>query len=163
MEDRNLYAPPAAAVADPVGTRTTRPKEITWAIILTWAWAATYLVSALPSLAVEFINGGRSIFYILGWMILPVGIPAAFLAWITDRIGAGRRWARIVACVLIGACAVETVKQWPALLDPLTGKNPLTGLTALLWISSLVRLALAVGTVTLLFTPRANKWFRQEA
>lgn len=160
MEDRNLYAPPAAAVADPVGTRATRPREITWAIILAWAWGGTYLASALPSMAVEFINDGVSIFYILGWLIVPIGIPAAFIAWITDRIGAGRRWARILACVLIGIYLVNTIRQWPTLLGQLTDKLPLT---ALLRISLLARLMLAVGTVILLFTPRANQWFKEEA
>lgn len=86
MDDRNLYAPPTAAVADPVETRGKRPREITWAIILVWAWAATYLASDLPSIAVEFINGSIDVFYILGWLIGPVGIPAAAIAWITDRI-----------------------------------------------------------------------------
>jgi len=163
MEDRNLYAPPGAAVADPVGTRATRPKEITWAIILMWAWAATYLAAALPSMAVEFINGGANIFYVLGWLIVPIGIPAAFIAWITDRIGAGRRWARILAYVLIGIYLVNTIRQWPALLNPLTDKTPLDSLPGLLWISLLARLMLAVGTVTLLSAPRASQWFKAEA
>jgi MFS family permease len=161
MEHRNLYAPPAAAVADPVGIRATRPKEITWAIILIWVWAATYLTSVLPPMAAEFLNGGLSIFFILGWLIVPIGIPALIVAWITDRIGAGRRWARILACLLIGIYLVNTLRQWPVLLHPITGIQPLSSLSNLVWISLLARLTLAVGTMTLLFTPRANQWFKE--
>jgi MFS family permease len=163
MEDRNLYAPPAAVVADPVGTRSTRPREITWAIILMWAWAATYLAAALPSIAVEFINGGMNIFFILGWLLLPVGVPAVIMGWITDRIGAGRRWARILACVLIGVYLLDTARQWPILLGQLTSTAPFNGISAPPWISLVARLLLAVGTVILLFTPRANQWFKEEA
>lgn len=163
MDDRNLYAPPAAAVTDPVEARTQRPREVTWAIVLIWIWLATNASLALP-IAVEVINGSLNLFGILAIVAIPIGIPVATVAWITNRIGEGRRWARILTSVCFGVGLISLAGEWRDFLQDLhAGELQAAFLRSLLWTTRLIKLLLSVATVVLLFTPRANRWFKAQA
>ena len=149
--DRNLYAPPAAEVADAVKARKKRPREVTWAIILIWGWLVMEGADTLLSSILELVNTSFEIVGILLLVVLPAAVPVIIVAWINSRIGAGRRWARILAGVLLGASEVYTLKQ--------SHFFPLQGKIAFVSTSQLISLLLAMITLSLLFAPRANHWF----
>jgi hypothetical protein len=157
--DRNPYAPPAAAVADPIKVREKRPREVIWAMILVWAWLVMSMADSVLSIAIGAFNTSLNVISMLLLVALPIGIPAIIVAWINGRIGAGHRWARILTSVGLGASVVHTAQQWHVYLAILAGKMPLTFFRT----SQLLALLLAAITVALLFTPRANRWFKPKA
>jgi len=153
MDDRNLYAPPAAAVADPVVATAARPREVTWAMICIWTWlAVTIGQRALPA-AITLVNASLGIGEILIFFVLPMGLPAVIAAWINSNIAQGRNWARIVVVIFFAISLVYRAFQWKAYLLVL---NPKTALAAL----QLVKLPLDTAAVVLLFLPRSNRWFK---
>lgn len=163
MDDRNLYAPLAAAVTDPVEPRTQRPKEVTWAIVLIWIWLATNASLYLP-LAIEVFNESLNVFGILALVAIPIGTPVVAVAWITNRIGAGRRWARILTSVCFGVGLISLAGEWRDFLQDIhAGELQAAFVRSLLWTTRLIKLLLSVATVVLLFTRRANLWFKTQA
>ena len=54
--DRNLYAPPAATVADPVEVAVDRPKEVTWAMYCIWVSVAIGVAETLWPAAIPLLN-----------------------------------------------------------------------------------------------------------
>jgi hypothetical protein len=144
----NRYAPPAAKVADFIGTIPERPIEVTRAVQLCWLSIAI----AMPAVADDFILGmekGRGNYFAISFWVTNV-IILAFATWVIVSIGRGRRWARIVYAVMTLASVVfmatsltdEFLRPWYS------------------WMASLLTTLLDMVIVVLLFLPLSNAWFR---
>jgi hypothetical protein len=145
--ERNLYAPPAAAVADPVAPREERPLEVTRAVRLLWISLAIGVIGLLARY-LEFSIG--SIVYLL----IGEGARCLILTWIILKIAAGRNWARIVVLVALLASLGRTTFNWHYYAQFFTGAHPLTALELA------AKALLDLGAACLLFMPRANRWFK---
>lgn len=156
--DRNLYAPPAAAVADPVEVKAERPKEVTWAMNLIWAALVIGTAAGLLSMATTLFTAspfGTSA--TVAVVAIGVGVRIVITVWVNTRIALGRNWMRILLAVLFASGVVYFAVEWRAYANLLTGKAPL------FFMATLVRSLLNVATMVLLFTPRANRWFKAMA
>jgi len=154
--DRNLYAPPAASVADPVETRGSRPWQVTGAVALVWILVAYDIVILLLPLATTFISfPSLALFSILGFLISPVAFKSYIVAWLNTLIARGRNWARIVLGILIAVAFIYTAVVWTS------GKIPGAAYSFLVNNRLLaLKLPIELAAVVLLFTPRANQWFK---
>lgn len=146
--ERNLYAPPAAAVADPVAPREERPLEVVWAVRLLWISLATSAIGLLARYLFEVSIG--SIVYVL----ITGGTRYVIVTWLILRIAGGHNWARIVFLVLLLASLGYTIFNWHYYARFFTAQYPL-------YVLELVAKALLdLGAACLLFMPRANRWFK---
>jgi hypothetical protein len=89
---------------------------------------------------------------------LGVGIRIVVAAWINSRIGLGRNWARILATILFALSAIYLATQWRNFIALFNGEAALA-YTAV----SVIKVGINIATVVLLFTPRANRWFKAMA
>lgn len=145
--ERNPYAPPGSNVADPVETRSERPKEVTLAVRLLWA-------SFFIGITGVFLRPAQQVPFIA---ILIVSVLAfGFWAWVITCIGNGRNWARILFFVLVGFGLVFAVLFLSATLA-LYRDRPFNGFLAAL------NYALEIYTLYLLLTAPAREWFKQPA
>ena len=156
--DRNLYAPPAAAVADPVEVKAERPKEVTWAMNFIWAALVVGTAAGLLSMAATLFT--TSPFGMTGTVVvvaIGIGVRIVITVWVNTRIALGRNWMRILLAVLFASGVIYFAVEWRAYANLLTGKAPL------FFIATIVKSLLNVTTMVLLFTPRANRWFKAMA
>jgi hypothetical protein len=146
--ERNLYSPPTAPVADPVGShlgRTKRPTEVGWAMWLLWM---SFLLGTFATFQPFFLRTS------LVYAALTIGTPRAIAAWILFSIGRGRQWARITYLVVFLLGIGYEAFSWKARLVTFHGKLSQRDVI----IAAEVLLDL-VG-ICLLFSRRANLWFR---
>jgi hypothetical protein len=146
--ERNLYAPPSAAVADPVAPREERPLEVVWAVRLLWTSLAVGVVTVVGPYLLEISVG------LLIYLILAGGARYVISVWVILRIASGHNWARILYLVVLVAGFGYMALNWQGYALLFTGKQPLT--TAA-WIAKTL---LDIGAGCLLFMPRANRWFK---
>jgi hypothetical protein len=142
--ERNPYAPPVSAVADPAEVRMERPKEVTLAVKLLWASFFIGIVGVFlrPAQQVPFIA------------ILIVSVLAfGFWAWVITCIANGRNWARILFFVLVGIGLVFAVLFLSTTLA-LYKDRPFNGFLAA------INYALEIYTLYLLLTAPAREWFK---
>ena len=145
--ERNPYAPPVSAVADPVEVRSERPKEVTLAVRLLWA-------SFFIGIAGVFLRPAQEVPFVA---ILIVSVFAFGLwAWVITCIARGRNWARILFFVLIGIGLSFALLFLSATLA-LYRDRPFNGFLAV------INYALELYTVYLLLTAPARAWFKQQA
>ena len=151
--ERNPYAPPVSAVADPIEVRGERPKEVTLAVKLLWASFALGIVGMFfqPMYAT-----GSATTTMAPWIVILIfsGIAFAIWAWVITKSANGRNWARILFLVLAIIGLVGTAFVVPMALA-IYKARPLTGLL------SVVNFALEIYTMYLLLTAPARAWFKQ--
>jgi hypothetical protein len=146
--ERNLYSPPTAPVADPVETHTGRPErptEVGWAMWLLWM---SFLLGVFAMFQPFFLRTS------LVFAALTIGTPQAIEAWILFSIGRGRQWARITFLCLwllsIGYQAVLWKARFVTFNGGLSQRDVITATETLLDLAG----------ICLLFSRRANTWFR---
>ena len=149
--ERNLYAPPAAPVADPVATledRPPRPWQVVWAVWLLWVSFAIGLLAAILQSITLFTFDAVLI------SLLSNGIRYLFMAWVNIKVSQGRNWARILILLWM-LVALATVafrwREYPGLLKS----------DSLDWVPATAKFVLDCVALVLLFTPVANRWFKQ--
>jgi hypothetical protein len=151
LMERNPYAPPVSAVADPAEVRGARPKEVTQAVKLLWlsfflGIGGTFLFQRFDATsAAQWIG-----------VLLGGGLAFGFWAWVIAKIAKGRNWARILFLVLVILGLVATIFVMPTALA-LYKAQPLSG------VLSLVNFVLEICTMYLLLTAPAREWFKQPA
>ena len=146
--ERNLYAPPAAPVADPIETRAERPMEVTWAVRLIWTSLAIGVMTQVWWYALRIPVTALIVSLIFR------GIPYVIVVWITLRVERGHNWARILIAALFLIGIAYTLFNWRAYAPIFASKQSVTVL------STGARTLLDLGALCLLFMPRANRWFR---
>jgi hypothetical protein len=146
--DRNLYAPPAADVADPVEPKAERPLEVIWAVRLLWTSLAVGIATVIGPYLLTISPG------LLLYLLFAGGARYVISIWILLKIDGGRNWARIVFLVVLVAGLGYTALQWQTYAPLFKGKQPLTEAA---WIAKTL---LDSGAACLLFMPRANRWFK---
>jgi hypothetical protein len=146
--DRNVYAPPTAAVADPVVPREERPLEVVWALRLLWTSLAVGVVTVVGPYLLEISVG------LLIYLIIAGGARYVISVWVILRIAGGHNWARILYLVVLVAGIGYTAVNWQSYVPLFTFKQ---SLTAAPWIAKTL---LDIGAACLLFMPRANRWFK---
>jgi hypothetical protein len=147
--ERNLYAPPAAPVADPVETVGDRPAQVAWAVWLLWVSVTIGVMASVLQVTVLFsIN---IVIYILAVNLA----RSAVAAWLILKTGEGRNWARILLLVGVLLNLGLIAYRWQVYIGSFKASSLLGAAT---WIS---KLALDWTAVVLLFTPTANRWFKQ--
>jgi hypothetical protein len=146
--ERNLYAPPAATVADPVAPREERPLEVVWALRLLWASLAVGVVTVVGPYLLEISVG------LLIYLILAGGARYVISVWVILRIASGRNWARILYLVILVAGFGYMALNWQVYAQLFTFRQPLAAAS---WIAKTL---LDIGAACLLFMPRANRWFK---
>jgi uncharacterized membrane protein len=145
--ERNPYAPPVSAIADPAESRPARPKEVTLAVKLLW-------VSFFIGIVGVFLRPAQQVPFIA---VLIVSILAyGFWAWVITCIANGRNWARILFFVLVGIGVVFAVLFLSTTLALYRG-HPFNAFLAAL------NYALEIYTLYLLLTAPAREWFNQPA
>jgi hypothetical protein len=166
--DRNLYAPPAASVADPVETRGGhRPWQVTWAVNLIWLWVPLSVANIVVAQFVPTINAPSYLpIAIVSTVLSPAGIQALAVAWLNSQIAHGRNWARIVLTVIFALGLVYLAFQWRLYAKIFAAINWQTFATtsprilwAASWAGAVLRSLLNLSPA-LLFTPKANQWFK---
>jgi len=155
MDERNPYAPPASLVADPDLGGPKLPRVVTGANYMIWAWLIMTVATLFLPSVVGFINRPYAVLAFLIVLAIFIGIPILIAVWLTGRIGAGRGWARILACVALAVGAGYIPDERLALLFLFRGKISMS----LILSSQFARLLLSIITIVLLFTPAANRWF----
>jgi|KBSMisStaDraftv2_1062788.scaffolds.fasta_scaffold680221_2 hypothetical protein len=144
--ERNPYAPPVSAVADPAESRSERPKEVTLAVKLLWA-------SFFIGIAGVFLRPAQQVPFIA---VLIVSIMAfGFWAWVITSIAKGRNWARILFFVLVGIGVVFALLFLSTTLA-LYRERPFNGFLAA------INYALEIYTLYLLLRAPAREWFNQQ-
>ena len=146
--ERNLYAPPASTVADPVAPREERPLEVVRAVRLLWISLAIGVVGLLAQYLLEISIG------LIVYLLISGGARYLISMWIILRIASGRNWARIVFLVILLAGLGYMIFNWHYYAQFFTGEHPLAAFE--LAAKTLLNLAAA----WLLFMPRANRWFK---
>lgn len=148
--ERNLYAPPATPVADPVEPpeEGARPRTVAWAMWLLWvSFAIGLLASVLQSMTL-FTSYAALI------SLLSSGIRHIFTALVNIKISQGRNWARILILVWMLAALASVAFQWRAYPGLLRADS-------LNWVPATAKFLLDCTALVLLFTPAANRWFKQ--
>lgn len=146
--DRNLYAPPAAPVADPVETLGERPPQVAWAVWLLWVSVAIGVIA--PVVQVIQVFSIESVVFILAVNV----VRNAVAAWLVLKTSEGRNWARILGSLWVLIAIGVIAYRWPAYFGTLKAGSPLG-------VATWAKLALDCPAVALLFTPAANRWFKQ--
>jgi hypothetical protein len=146
--ERNLYAPPAAAVADPVAPREARPLEVVRAVRLLWISLAIGVIGLIARYLLELSIG------LIAYLLISAGARYLISAWIILRIAGGHNWARIVFLVIYLAGLGYMIFNWHSYAQLFTGEQPLTALELA------AKTLLDLGAACLLLTPRANRWFK---
>jgi hypothetical protein len=146
--ERNLYAPPTAAVADPVVPREERPLEVVWAVRLLWISLAVGVIGLLGQYLLEFSLG------LVVALLISGGARYLISTWIILRIASGHNWARIVFLVLYIAGLGYMIFNWHSYAQLFTGEHLLYALDLA------AKTLLDLGAACLLFMPRANHWFK---
>jgi len=146
--ERNLYAPPTAAVADPVAPREVRPLEVVRAVRLLWISLAISVISLLARYLLEISIG------LIVYLVIVGGSQYLVTTWIILRIAGGHNWARIVFLVVLLAGLGYAIFNWHYYAQFFTGASPLTALEIA------AKTFLDLGAACLLFMPRANHWFK---
>jgi hypothetical protein len=134
----NPYAPPSAAVTDPVEPPIPRPRRVTVAMLL-------LCLGGLLGVTVAIIQHREPF---VGQIAYPLGVTAG----ICIAIAARRNWARWAFSALIGAAwlrLIEYLLVYP--LMPSTFDQALTLATD----------AVELVAVIILFTGPSNRWFKQ--
>jgi hypothetical protein len=146
--ERNVYAPPTAAVADPVAPREERPLEVVWALRLLWTSLAVGIATMVAPYLLDISVG------LLIYLIIAGGARYVISVWVILRIAGGHNWARILYLIVLLAGVGYTTVNWQSYAQLVTGKQPLTEAA---WIAKAL---LDMGAACLLFMPRANRWFK---
>lgn len=146
--ERNLYAPPAAPVADPVIAREARPLEVVWALRLLWTSLAVGVATMVGQYVLDLSFG------LLIYLIIAGGARYVISVWVVLRIAGGHNWARILYLIVLVAGLGYAAVNWETYAALLTFKYPLAST------SSIAKTALDIGAGCLLFMPRANRWFK---
>jgi hypothetical protein len=148
--ERNLYAPPAAPVADPVETLEDRPRpwQVVWAVWLLWVSFAIGLLAAILQSITLFTFEAVLI------SLLSNGIRYLLTAWVNIKVSQGRNWARILILLwMLVALALVAFRwrEYPGLLAS----------ASLDWVPTTAKFVLDCVALVLLFTPTANRRFKQ--
>ncbi len=149
--NRNPYSPPAARVSDPVVSSV--PRVVRWTV---WINVAILIfnpiIGAFDGTLMPTVSAESRSAYQWG-LIAGIVIAAAgnvLFAVLLHRIYHRRNWARMVFALLTAAGLFAytpyVLNEFPA--------HPITG--SLSALSSMMSLA----TLVLVFTPAANRWFR---
>jgi hypothetical protein len=146
--ERNPYAPPVSAVADPVEVRSERPNEVTLAVKLLWA-------SFFIGIGGVFLRPQQQQVPFIAILIVSA-LAFAFWGWVITRIASGRNWARILFFVLVTIGVIVAVIFLPTTIS-LYAARPLSGVLAA------VNYVLEIYTLYLLLTVPARAWFNQPA
>ncbi len=146
--ERNLYAPPAAPVADPVEPPRERPVEVAWAVRLLWAsLVAGFLVElsqSLPQISLGYLIlfiATRSVRYLIS-------------VWILLKIAAGRNWARLIFVAILVLGVGYTAYNWRVYVVGFSGRYPVHAT------ASIAKALLDIAAACLLFMPGASRWFK---
>lgn len=165
--ERNVYAPPAAAVSDPVEIREKPPWTVVWARILVWVSLAISVGELGIAQVASVVNSPAFLpIAILSIILSPIGIRSIVVAWLNIRMGQARNWARITLLIVfvLGFIYVATQWQLSAVFEWRNLTRTVMGKTTATWLLLIIAQALLeVGALVLLFTPRANRWFRAPA
>lgn len=145
--ERNPYAPPVSAVADPVEVRSERPKEVALAVKLLWC---SFLVGVV---AIFLRPQQQEPFVVVLIVCIVVG---AFWAWVITLIASGTNWARILFFVMTGIGVIVGVLLLKVTL-PIYTAHPVSGAVAAL------NYTLQICALYLLLTAPARAWFNQPA
>jgi hypothetical protein len=146
--ERNLYAPPAAAVADPVAPREERPLEVVWALRLLWASLVVGVVTVVGPYLLEISVG------LLIYLVIAGGARYVISVWVILRIAGGHNWARILYLVVLVAGFAYVALNWQGYARLFAFNQPLASAS---WIAKTL---LDIAAACLLFMPRANRWFK---
>jgi hypothetical protein len=146
--ERNVYAPPTAAVADPVAPREERPLEVVRAVRLLWISLAISVIGLLARYLLEISIG------LIVYLLISGGARYLISTWIILRIAGGHNWARIVFLVVFLAGLGYMIFNWRSYAQYFTGERPLYALELA------AKTLLDLGAACLLFMPRANRWFK---
>jgi hypothetical protein len=145
--ERNPYAPPVAAVADPVEVRSERPKEVTLAVKLLWA-------SFFMGIAGVFLRPAQQVPFVA--ILIGSVLAFGFWAWVITCIANGRNWARILFFVVVGFGLIFAALFLSATLAVYRDR-PFNGFLAA------INYALELYTLYLLLSAPARAWFKQPA
>ena len=144
----NPYAPPSAHVADIESAQNfaAKPIQVKVAVVIVWLTWGVGLIRAAISLQPLHVQG----YALLVAALVLVSLSALLALW-TYRISRGGRWARLTYGLMVTA----------GVLIYLVGfvKSSLTMQLDFLLLAS--QTVLQMIAVVLLFTPPANRWFRQ--
>jgi len=146
--ERNLYAPPTAAVADPVVPREERPLEVLWAVRLLWISLAVGVIGVLAKYLLEISIG------LIVYLLISEGARYLISTWLILRIASGHNWARIVFLVIYVAGLGYMIFNWHSYAQWFTGEHLLYALELV------AKTLLDLGAACLLLMPRANRWFK---
>lgn len=148
--ERNPYAPPVSAVADPVEVRAERPPEVTLAVKLLWASFFLGLVALFYQPALKNAAAPGQ------WVGVLIGMAIIFglWAWVISKIARGRNWARVLFLVIGILGTVINLLATPMVLS-FYKAQPLSGVIAL------INFVLEIYTIYLLLTAPARAWFKQ--
>jgi hypothetical protein len=146
--ERNLYAPPTAAVADPVAPREERPLEVVWAVRLLWISLAISVIGLLTRYLLEISVG------LLVYLFIAGAARYLISTWLILRIAGGHNWARMIFLVVLLAGLGYTIFNWHYYAQFFTRERPLTALELA------AKTLLDLGAACLLLLPRANRWFK---
>ena len=147
--ERNLYAPPAAPVADPLESLEDRPARVAWAVWLLWVSVAIGVIAPILQFTVLF--SFSTVIYMLAVNL----VRNAVAAWLILKTGERRNWARILVLVWVLLGIGLIVYRWQVYIGSFKASSLLGAAT---WVT---KLALDCTAVALLFTPAANRWFKQ--
>ena len=147
--ERNLYAPPAAPVADPLESLEDRPARVAWAVWLLWVSVAIGVIAPILQFTVLF--SFSTVIYMLAVNL----VRNAVAAWLILKTGERRNWARILVLVWVLLGVGLIVYRWQVYIGSFKASSLLGAAT---WVT---KLALDCTAVALLFTPAANRWFKQ--
>jgi hypothetical protein len=143
---RNPYAPPLAAVADPISPAPLhRPRQV---VVATWLlWAALALGIAKWMLEWGSVDSA---------LPLHIAMPAAVAgfairAWLMTKIDAGRNWARVTFLVL----SLWGFVAFLATASRVFARSPTS---AILKVSIYV---LLLAAFSLIFTRPGSEWFKR--
>jgi hypothetical protein len=156
--DHNPYKPPEANVTDRANgaPKMEMPKQVLLATRLMWLTLLVGLVAILlsgePANTLSTIDANvRGT--VLVFVAVILAISTLFLAWILQKVKAGRNWARIVLLVL-------TVLS---IVNQMSSPGELIEIAPILFIAALVNMVLEIWSLVLLFRPPGADWFKPGA
>jgi hypothetical protein len=147
--ERNLYEPPAAPVADPAETFGDRPAQVAWAVWLMWVSVAVGVISTVVQYTGVFN------LYMVVLVLAGSAGRTAIAAWLILKTSARRNWARILLLLWFLYAIGVIVWRWQVYIGSFTAGPRLATAT---WV---IKSVLDCVALILLFTPAANRWFKQ--
>ena len=148
------YAPPTAAVADQEPeARLERPPIVVLAVRMLWAGFAVSFVTAIYGLFNLPDNVPKTI--VVGATLLGLAISATVSFVVFSAAWRGRNWARWFIGSLIVLAIGGVALLW-------SRYPPVASIPWQTTASFIVRMALYISAVMMLFSPVANAWYREK-